>query len=173
MANPRKIQLLDSIQGSSYLAILSALEVIEHYHLNLLQFEFKLVAKDNSITVVLIDKADAKATREGIGINLESRKELSPPELSRLQSDTDSTQIIDQIQGSSFLAIQAATRVFQRYDPDLMDYKIEVVREGNSVVIIFTDKDRLAHTRGSVGKPGFEVELNAQDLQVLRSNFIR
>jgi len=81
--------------------------------------------------------------------------------------------MLDRIQGSSFLATQAVVVVFQRHNPDLTQYKIEVVREGDSGVVIFADKNRPEGTRGSVGKPGFEVELNAGDLRVLRSNFVR
>ena len=82
-------------------------------------------------------------------------------------------QMLDRIQGSSFLAIQAAMGIFQQHNPDLAQYKVEVVGEGDSVVVIFADKDRPDGTRGSVGKSGFEVELNAGDLRVLRSNFVR
>lgn len=33
--------------------------------------------------------------------------------------------VLDTIQGSSFLAIQAAMEVFQRHNPDLTQYQIE------------------------------------------------
>jgi hypothetical protein len=53
-------------------------------------------------------------------------------------------------------------------------YNIEIVREGAAlVVVIFADKDRPPGTRGSTGRPGFEVELGARDLRVLRSNHVR
>ena len=82
--------------------------------------------------------------------------------------------VLDTIQGSSVLVIQATMEVLQRHNLDLTQYKIDVVREGNSVVVIFTDKDRQVGTRGNLSaRPGFEVELNAHDLHVLRSNFVR
>lgn len=82
-------------------------------------------------------------------------------------------QFLDPLQDSSVRAIQVAKEVFQQHDPDLTQYNIEVVRDGGSVVVIFAYKDRPAGTRGSVGKSGFEVELDARDLRVLRSNFVR
>src|SRR5436189_44491 len=90
-----------------------------------------------------------------------------------VMSNSSPIQVLDTIQGSSFLAIQTVMGIFQKHNPDLTHYKIEVVREGNSEVVIFADKDRPEGTRGSVGKPGFEVELSAGDLRVLRSNFVR
>jgi hypothetical protein len=81
---------------------------------------------------------------------------------------------LDIIQGSSFLAIQAALAAFQHRNPDLAHYKITVVSERESVVVIFADKDRQTGTRGSSSPwPGFEVEMSAKDLRVLRSSFIR
>ena len=173
MANSGQIQFLDSIQGSSYLAIQSILEVIQRHNPDLTQSKFELVRKENSLVVILTDKGDPMIARGSLGINLESKMELSPQQLSTLKSDISQIQILDRIEGSSFLAIQVATDVFQRYNPDFMYYKIEVLRENCSFVVIFADKDRPAGTRGSIGKPGFEVELNAENLQVLRSNFIR
>ena len=88
--------------------------------------------------------------------------------------NTGSIKVLDTIQGSSYLAIQAAMGVFQRHNPDLALYKIEVVRDGDPLVVIFTDKDRPSGARGNIGaRPGFEVEMDARDLHVRRSNFIR
>jgi hypothetical protein len=173
MANSNQIQFLDTIQGSSFLGAQTAMGIIRRHNLDLAQYKIEVVREGNSIVVIFADKDEPASTRENLGVRLESKAELSAQDLSVLRSDMGRIQMLDRIQGSSFLAIQAAMGIFQRHNPDLTQYKIEVVREGNSIVVIFADKDRPAGTRGSVGKPGFEVELNAQDLQVLRSNFVR
>jgi len=173
MANSGQIQFLDMIQGSSFLAIQSAMEVLQRHNPDLAKYGIEVVREGNSVVVILADKDESANPREDFGVSLEPKMELSLKELSFLRSNMEQIQMLDQIQGSNFLAIQAATEVFQRYNPDLANYKIEVVREGDSVVVIFADKDRPDGTRGSVGKPGFEVELNVQDLRVLRSNFVR
>ncbi len=68
--------------------------------------------------------------------------------------------------------IKKAIEVFQQKNPnvDSAQYKIEVIKKGESVTVDFLPKDRPA---GSLGGPGFEVEMNEKDLTVLRSNFIR
>jgi hypothetical protein len=88
--------------------------------------------------------------------------------------NTAQIEVLDTIQGSSFLAIQVAIGVFKAHNPDLSQYKISVVRQANSVVVIFSDKNAQPGERGSSGgQPGFEVELDANTLRVLRSNFVR
>ena len=83
--------------------------------------------------------------------------------------------VLDSIDARNARAIATAADVFKRhYNADLRDYNIEVVRDGNSIVVIFLDKDREPGTRGSTGgRPGFEVELDARDFRVIRSNFLR
>ena len=111
-----------------------------------------------------------------MGLRLGLEAELSAHELAVLRSDTSRVTVLDSIEGSSFAATQTALGVFQRRlsSLDLTLYKIQVVGERDSIVVIFTDKDREIGTLGSPpGRPGFEVELNASDLRVVRSHFIR
>jgi hypothetical protein len=173
MANSSQIQFLDTIQGSSFLAIQAVMGIFQRHNPDLTLYKIEVVREGNTVVVILVDKDEPASTRENLGVRLESKLELSAQDLSILRSTPGQIHLLDRIQGSSFLAIQAAMTVFQRHNPDLAQYKIEVVREGASRVVIFADKDRPEGTRGSVGKPGFEVELNAQDLRVLRSNFVR
>lgn len=91
-----------------------------------------------------------------------------------IMSDTAKLETIDTIRGKSYLAVQAAVRELQRKNLDVVGYKIQVLKEGNSVFVIFLDQHQPEGTLGSVGaKPGFEVELDARDLSVRRSNFVR
>lgn len=173
MANSKQIQFLDTIHGSSFLAIQSAMEVLRRHNPDLSQFKIEVLYEGNSVVIILADKNEPTSSRGNLGVRLEPREELSAQDLRTLRSNMGQIQLLDRIQGSSFLAIQTAIMIFQLHKPDLSQYNIEVVREGDSVVVIFADKDRPTGTRGSIGKPGFEVELNAQDLRVLQSNFVR
>lgn len=174
MANSTKIQLLDTIQGSSFLAIQSTMDIFQRHNPELAHSKIEVIHEGNSEVVILTSKADSTNTQKNFGVRLESKEELSTQDLSTLRSDMEQTQLMDQIQGSHFPLIKKATEVFRRHNnPDLMRYNIKVVRDGDSVVVIFADKDRPTGTRGSVGKPGFEVELNPQDMSVIKANFVR
>ena len=172
MATSKQIHFLDKIQGGNFLAIQSIMENFQRHNPDYEQSTIEVVRVHDSIAVILTYE-EPVANRENVGIRLESKEEFSPQALRALMLKKDQAQLLDKLQGSSFIAIQVAAKAFQQYNPDLAQYNIELVREGDSLIVIFFDKDRPEGTRGSVGKPGFEVELKAQDLQVLRSNFVR
>lgn len=72
------------------------------------------------------------------------------------------------------LAIQKATEVFAEKNLDLSKYDVSVINNGDTLVVVFLDKNRTVNTIGNPGiLPGFEVELDAKDLHVLKSHFIR
>ena len=173
MTNSVVMQLLDTIQGSIFLAILSTMGSFQYHNPDLAQSKIEVIREGNSVIILLADKNDFANTQNILGVRLESKEELNPQDISNLWSHRDKIQLMGRIQGSSFLFIKKAVEVFQQYNPDLTGYNIEVVREGDSIGVIFADKDRPTGTLGSVGKSGFEVELNAQDLTVIRSNFVR
>jgi hypothetical protein len=173
MATSSPIQVLETIRGSSFLAIQETIAVLQRHNPDLVHSQIEVVQEGNSVVVILSDKDERASMRKNLGVRLESKTELSAQDLSSLGSNSGGVQILDQIQGRHFLAIQAAMGIFQRHNPDLAQYKIEVMREGDSLVVIFADKDQPEGTRGSVGRPGFEVELHVQDLRILRSNFVR
>jgi len=171
MTNSTKIQILDTVKGSSFLAIQSTMEIFQRHAPDLGQSIIEVMCDPNSVVVILDSKDVSANTQKSIGVRLESKVELNAHDISILRSRME---LIDRIHGGSFLPIKKGVEVFsQRYNPDLMVYSIMLVSEKDSVVVIFTDKDRPTGTRGSVGKPGFEVELNAEDLTVRRSNFVR
>lgn len=89
-------------------------------------------------------------------------------------SNTAQIQELDTIQGVNFLAAQAAAAVFAQTQLHVADYRITVLGEGNSFIVLFTDKDAPLSGRGSPGKrPGYEVRLDRRSLRVLGSNFMR
>jgi hypothetical protein len=89
-------------------------------------------------------------------------------------SNTAKLEVVDTINGRHYLAVQAAVQELARRNLNVVGYKITVMREVNTIVVTFTDEFAPAGVRGSGGvKPGVEVELDANDLRVLRSNFLR
>jgi hypothetical protein len=173
MANVGRIRVLDTIRGSSYLAIKDAMKAVERRKSDLAQYKIAVVSERDSVAVIFLDKDTQSAAPKNFGVRRGSEHEMNPSELAGLTSD-GKFKVLDAISGSNFLAIKAAMAVFQRHNPDLAYYIIEVVSEGDSVVVIFADKDRHLGTRGSLGpRPGFEVEMDANDLRVLRSNFVK
>jgi hypothetical protein len=166
MATTGEIKVLDSILGSSFLASQAAMGVFQRHRPDIAQGSIEVLREGDSDFVVYTDRHRQLGVRAGTAVELDTR------DLKTLLSNTNRIKV-DTIQGSSFLAIGAAMEIFRRYEPDLVKYRIEVVRDGDSLVVIFTDKDRLPGTRGSIGLPGFEVAFDARDRRVLRSNFIR
>lgn len=168
MSNTDVLEVLDTIQGSSYEAIRSALKVVENRKLKLAEYGIEVLQEKDGIAVLFADKESRFAVRP------QAQVMLSRSDLRELAVRKDKLQILDTIQGASLLAIQAAMERFQRHDPEIAAYQIEVVKEGDALIVIFTGKDREPGTRGHVrSRPGFEVELDARDLKVRRSNFIR
>jgi hypothetical protein len=177
MANLRKIQLLDAVQGSHFLAIQSTMDIFQRHNPNLAHSKIEMMREGNSVIVILANQDDLANTQSEkfLGVSLESKEELSSQYLSRLMLHRDQTQFMAQIQGNSFIAIKKAVEVFQRHNPNLMLYHIKVVRENDSVWVIFADKNRPTGILGSLGKPrfGFEVELNFQEMTVIKYYFVR
>jgi hypothetical protein len=169
MSDTDRVKVLDTIRGSSVLAIQSALEVLRLRSPDVARFQIRVGREDTSEVVILAGHGG------DLGVRPASKAKLSARELAAIRSSPSRFAVLDTIDGSLFRAIQVARKAFfRRYKPDLTQYQIKVVRERSSVVIIFADKDWQAGTRGmSAGRPGFEVELNASDLRVLRSSFIR
>lgn len=57
---------------------------------------------------------------------------------------------------------------------DASHYRTRVSRSGDSIFVIFLDKNAFPSGRGNRGsRPGLEVELDAGSLKVIRSYFIR
>jgi hypothetical protein len=75
--------------------------------------------------------------------------------------------------GSNYPPIPIAYALFEPRKPDLALYQIRVLGKKESVTVVFTDKDRQPGTRSAGARLGFEVEMKAADLKVVRSNFLR
>jgi hypothetical protein len=170
MSTSAVIQFLDELNGDSYLAIASALKNLDSNRVNLARAEIKVVGDAKSPIVIIEDGSLARRT---VAVRPGSNRELNQQELDAALPGTARTQMLDHLQASSFPPMRAAVSVFEQYKPDLTQYKITLVRQSDSFVVLFADKKRPASVRGSMGQPGFEVELAVNDLRVRRSNFVR
>lgn len=175
-AEEGRIKLLDAIQGDHYQAIQKSAKVLDHHKLELSRYDVLLASEDEDDYVIL-SEIDKKATaRKSFGVKVGAKTELDSKELARLASKSPELTELAKLHGTSLRAIQAANVVFTSRSPnsDLAQYKIEVVKDGGSIVVIFADKDREEGARGNIpGRPGMEVTLDSHDLHVIRSNFIR
>ena len=166
-----KIQIIDTIKGHNFLAIQSIIDILQKYKPDWARTKIEILSKEKSTIIVLLDK-NINDAKKPIGIDLKSKLQLDPEEIKTFISGVN-IELLDKIKASSFFIIEKANNIFQKHKLDLKEYKIEVIGEGSSIIVIFSDKERIVGSRGSTGKLGFEVELNSNDLQVIRSNFIR
>ncbi len=168
MPNRGPVKVVDTLQGTSYLAIQSALKTLQRHAPDVSHRTFTVV-RDGASTVVVLS---------GAGTPLAARvapdAELSEREVARLADARVKPTVLDSVAGSSLLAIRAGAEVFATRFPDPSPYRITLMSEGDSLVVAFTDGSAAPGGRGAPGtRPGFEVELAAHDLSVRRSSFIR
>jgi hypothetical protein len=174
MSKTGPIKVLETMQGSSYLTIESALKTLERWGLDVPNSTIT-VLRDKETPVVVVERmTPGTGAAERHGARVEPDVELTADEVNRLTSAPDPAKAQDKIQGSSLPAIRVAAEVFRKKIPDLSGYRIALMSEGDSRIVAFTDKDAPPGSRGGGGtRLGFEVEMNARDLVVRRSNFIR
>lgn len=83
-------------------------------------------------------------------------------------------QLVESISGKSFKIIQATLPEVAKNHFDLEKFKIVVMESESSYLVIFDDPKRAEGQRGNTSKlPSFEIELRKDDLQIVRSNFVR
>jgi hypothetical protein len=177
MSDKGPIKVQDTVLGSHYLGIRAAVKILERHKLDLSEYTILVVREGKSVVVLLIASKEKEGAPKQLGVRQGDATELNARDLSALLAKLNQLTTLEKIQGRSLLAIRAAEEVFLSRDPkaDLARYKVEVLREGDSVLVIFVDKDRKPGTRGTAAgqAPGFEVELKANDLSFVRANFSR
>lgn len=173
MASEAILQVLDSIQGSVFLAILSTIGNLEPYYPDLNQAKIDVFRQGDPIFVVMSSENNAPHPQTLNGIWLDSKQAIRAQDIEAMRLDSAPIQSIGHIHGSSYPFIKLALELFQKNNLNLIDYKIEILRELDSIFVIFTDKNRQEGTIGSIGKLGFEVEIDAKKFTVVRSNFLR
>jgi len=81
------------------------------------------------------------------------------------------------VQGATYLAMETAVSEFRikLQNPQIGKYDIEILDTDNQVIVMFQNKGK--HNEGFRGNPGplpeFEVVLNATNLKIISSNFVR
>jgi len=174
MGNSGQIEIIDHISGSHFVAVLSATDIAHQRNWDLNTSTIHVLKEDASLFVAFLANKDSQSSSpDQWVIDLNSRKELTVTAAIPWLAQINGTKDVAELSGSSVAVIETALGIFRSHGLDVGDYQIDVIRQGESFTVIFADKDRPQGTVGSVGKPGFEVELNRKDLSVLRSNFVR
>jgi hypothetical protein len=167
MMQPAEFRVHDQIRGSSLVEVRTALGALKLRGAAVEQFDVQVFG-DAQPVVVFKPKgklAGALAFHKGVVI--------SPAAVTSIPVSGKQT---DRLDGASLPPILRAAEVFEQRHMNLADYRIELVRKPKSYVVIFVDKDSRSGTgrRGNPGKrPGLVVELDADDLHLIGSNFIR
>jgi len=168
MPNRGPLKVVDTLQGTSFLAIEAALRTLQRREPDLARRSVTVLRHGESTVVVLSGEGTPLAAR------VSPDAELSEREVERLAEAPEKPKVLDRIQGSSLPAIRAGVDAFAKRLPDPAPYRITLTSEGDSLVVAFTDGSAPPGGRGAPGaRPGFEVELDARDLSVRRSSFIR
>jgi hypothetical protein len=79
---------------------------------------------------------------------------------------------LDPLNGRDYPAIERAVHALRDRGLRIEDYSVRIYREGERIVVVFSDHKSPDTIKGSAGRPGFEVEMDSQ-LPVMRSNFVR
>ena len=78
------------------------------------------------------------------------------------------------ILGVDLKAIQRALPVFEKHGMKVDGYRVIVIEENESIIVLFDDPERSPGQRGSTARMvSFEVRLKKADLTVVGSNFVR
>src|SRR4051794_11845061 len=78
------------------------------------------------------------------------------------------------ILGADLKAIQAALPVFEKHGMKVDGYRVVVLEEKESIIVLFDDPERPPGQKGSTARMvSFEVRLRKPDLSVADSNFVR
>jgi hypothetical protein len=96
--------------------------------------------------------------------------------IEREESMSDERQIEVQVlsDGQKSEAIQIANQEVRRRNFDPAEYRVTVKPVGDSIYVIYIDKEVPVGKRGAKTRfPGVEVEINAEDMQLIRSYFVR
>ncbi|HJS09342.1 MAG TPA: hypothetical protein VJ809_16865 [Pirellulales bacterium] len=169
----QRIKVLETIQGTSFVAIRSALVVLAPHKLDVTKYQIRVVREGDAEVVLFTEKKPDRPPAKSYGVRLAPDKELNLLETNKLVARLQLLKVMDQMDGSNYPPIPIAFALFEPRKPDLALYQIRVFGKGESVTVAFTDKDRQPGTRGGGGRLGFEAEMKAEGLKVLRSNFLK
>jgi len=166
------LQILDSINGEDLAAIQATLPSLRDRRLAPEAHNIFVGAGAAFVGVVYQDEKDSSKI---VGIRVNPAGDLTAAEASGILMGRAVFQLRGKLHGSSLGPMIAALPVFaQQKGLHLDQYRLELIREKTSFIVTFLDKTSQPGGLGNPGPlPGFEVVLNAQDLKVLRSHYIR
>lgn len=176
MTDFEHFEVLDAVSGSDYLTIQSAMALIEPHKLDISQYSITVTHDEEHASVTFLADDDDAGTRKHYIVRQGSEVEFKAYNKSMPIPNANYIVLATTIRGDSLLAINVAETVFKKRTTglDLTEYRIEVIRERDSLVVTFVDKDSQSDSfGGSGGRPGVEVELSFPELAIRRSNFIR
>jgi len=83
-------------------------------------------------------------------------------------------EVTAELPGSSLKWIHIAEAEFDRRKLDLDKYRVSVIEERDTVVVILTGLKQPRNSIGSLGPDlGYEVEISKRTRKVVRSNYVR
>jgi hypothetical protein len=171
---PGPVISLETIEGANYLAIVHQLSALGDWRSSVARYEVRVLNGAGGTLVTFTEKNRPPGQGELLGGWLEGATRVENQELRRLLDTPDSLKLVDRVDGQYIEVIAAAVEVFEQKNPDLVQYRIEVVRDNELLLVIFTDRNLPPDTLGSTSRhAGFEVALDPDSLRVIRSNFVK
>ena len=166
------LQILDSINGEDLAAIQATLASLRNHGLAPEAHNIFVGASAAFVGVVYQDEKDSGKI---VGIRANPVGALNAAESSSILLSRAGFQLRGKMHGSSLGPMLATLPVFaQQKGLHLDQYRLELMRDKASFIVTFLDKTSQPGGLGNPGpRPGFEVVVNAQDLKVLRSHYIR
>jgi hypothetical protein len=171
------IEEVDSLSGSDYLGVQTAMNVLALHDLDLAGYTILFLRKGNA-TIVVFSPRKVETDKNQRAVDLEFEAEMKASDLRALMSELDQGEVMKKVQGSCMRAIHLAATVFLGRWPraELAQYEIDLSSERDLLSISFLDKGRRRGVRGNGGRPGFpgfEVALNCTDLSLVKAHFVR
>lgn len=173
MATSAPLQTLALVSADSFQAIRDALTLVPNSNAALSQLRADVVQAGANRVVLLSPQSAMDGSAAEVGVHVDAKRVLLPSELNLVLQHLAQTQLLGSLLCRHFFAIDQAMRWVQQERDDLSGYKIELVREGPALIVLFSAQQREVGTRGSLGLPGFEVEIEPDTLRVVRANRVR
>jgi hypothetical protein len=169
MEDKTPFRVIDTVEGSAFLEIRKALNVLRTQYPNVTPEHARVIEDPRGSAVVFEDRSfHPVAVRQG------ATAPLTPHETQRVIADAAVPKPKRSIQGAHIPLIESAAIEFARKLPiQFEQYVITVAEEGSTLIVMFSDRTTAAGVRGSSGRPGFEAAFDRKTSRMMRSNFVR
>jgi hypothetical protein len=169
MQDKTPLRVIDTVEGSAFLEIRKALQVLRTQQPNVVPDRARLLEDPRGSFVVFEDRAfHPVAVRRGSSVA------STPHETQTMISDAAAQKPKRSIQGPHIPLIEGAAIEFgKKVRINLEQYLITVAEEGSTLIVMFADRNAAPGIRGSGRLPGFEVVFDSKSQRVIKSNFVR